>query len=91
MNLIDAIPIGNKYKKNRQQLMYETKITDVNQFKKKLTELRKKYIIVFDEGYYLPASKEEYLSFIKKLNGQVSDTVKTIDLAYREMEEKENV
>jgi len=87
MNLIDIIPIGDKFKQTRQQLMYQAKITDVSQFKKELAELRKKYIIVFDDGYYLPSSKEEYLNFIKKLNGQVSDTVKTIDLAYQKMEE----
>ena len=86
MELISVIPIGKKYKENRQTIMYNAKITDEKQFKKELAKLREKYIIIFDEGYYLPSSKEEYLEFIKKLNGQVFETTKTIDLAYKEME-----
>lgn len=87
MNLIEAIPIGKKHKMNRQQLMYEAKITKVEAFKRELAKLRDEYIIIFDEGYYLPSSEEEYLEFIKKLNGQAYDITKTIDLAYKKMEE----
>lgn len=87
MNLIEVIPIGKKYKMNRQQLMHEAKITSIEVFKKELSKLREEYIIIFDDGYYLPASREEYLEFIKKLNGQTYDTTKTIDLAYKKMEE----
>lgn len=86
MNLIEVIPIGKEHKKTRQELMYKAKITDTTRFRKELAKLRKEYIIVFDEGYYLPSSKEEYLEIIKKLNGQVYDATKTIELAYKEME-----
>lgn len=89
MNLLDVIPIGKEYRQTRQQLMYKAKITDEMQFKKELAELREKYIIIFDNGYYVPSSKEECLEFIQKLNGQVYDIAKTIDLAYKEMEELE--
>ena len=91
MNLIEAIPIGKKYRQTREQLMYKTKITDVSQFREELAKLRDQYIIIFDNGYYLPSSKEEYLEIIKKLNGQVYETTKTINLAYKEMEELEYV
>lgn len=87
MNLIEAIPIGKKYRKTRQKIMSESHI-DEKQFKQELANLRKQYIIIFDEGYYLPSSKEEYLNFIKKLNCQLGDITKTIELAYQEMEEK---
>lgn len=87
MNLIDIIPIGKENKITRQQLMQRAKIFDVNQFKKKLTNLREQYIIVFDDGYYLPSSKEEYEEFINKMKEQAKDVGKIIELAYQEMEE----
>lgn len=87
MNLIDVIPIGKQNKKTRQHLMSKSKIIDKEQFKKELAKLRKQYIIIFDNGYYLPASKEEYQEFIQKLNKEAYDITKTIELAYREMEE----
>ena len=87
MNLIEAIPTGKEHKMTRQQLMYKAKITNTEVFKKELAKLRDEYIIIFDDGYYLPASKEEYLEFIEKLNGQAYDITKTIDLAYKKMEE----
>lgn len=86
MNLINIIPVGKKHKETRDNLMYKAKITDVMQFKKELAELRKQYIIIFDDGYYLPSSKEEYEEFIKKMEEQRDNANKTIELAYKEME-----
>lgn len=88
MNLIDFIPIGKENKQTRQELMYKAKITE-DEFKKELLNLKHKYIILFDNGYYLPQTKEEYLEFIQKQNQRLCDTAKTIDLAYKEMEELE--
>lgn len=91
MNLIEVIPIGKKHKKTRQELMYKAKITDEGEFQKEIGKLRKQYVIIFDNGYYIPSSKEEYLEFIQKQNKQLCETSKTIELAYKEMEELENV
>lgn len=91
MDLISVIPIGRKYRQTREQLMSKAKITDVREFKKELAKLKEKYIIIFDEGYYLPSSKEEYLDIIKKLNNQAYDISKIINLAYKEMEGLEDV
>lgn len=91
MSLIEVIPIGKKYRDNRENLMYKAKIFNVAEFKEELTKLRKKYIIIFDDGYYLPSSKEEYLDFIKKMNSQMFEISNKIEMAYKEMEEKENV
>lgn len=90
MNLIDVIPIGKKFKETREKLMYKAKITDIRLFRKEITELRKKYTIIFDDGYYLPASKEEYIEFINKMYDRVNDVGKIIELAEKEMEEKFN-
>lgn len=91
MNLIDVIPIGKKHKETRDTLMYKAKISDVVQFREELSKLREKYIIIFDDGYYLPSSKEEYLDFIKKMNSQMFEITNKIEIAYKEMEGKEEV
>ncbi len=91
MNLINIIPIGKCHRETRDNLMYKAKMTDINQFKKELAELRQQYIIIFDDGYYLPSSKEEYIEFIKKIEEQRDNANKTIELAYKEMEECKNV
>ena len=91
MNLIDVIPIGKKHKEPREALMCKINMYDTNEFRKQLADLRKQYIILYDEGYYLPSSQEEYWEFIQKLKKQVEDIEKTISLAYKEMEEKEYV
>ena len=84
MKLIECIPIGKQNKETREVLMNKAKIT-LRQFKKELTKLRNEYIIINDNGYYMPANKEEYEEFIEKQNGQVYEINKTIDLAYKEM------
>ena len=86
MNLIDFIPTGKEKKQTKQELMYKAKITE-DEFKEELSRLKHKYIILFDNGYYVPSTKEEYLEFIQKQNQRLCDTAKTIDLAYKEMEE----
>lgn len=88
MNLLDYIPIGKQHKETRETLMNKANITNIKLFKKEINKLRKRYIVIFNNGYYLPANKEEYQEFIQKLNMQAYDINKTIDLAYKEMKEK---
>lgn len=87
MNLISLIPIGKKYKKTRQQLMYEAQINDKEYFQEAIRELRKKYLIMFDNGYYLPASREEYLEIIEKMEKQAVEINDRLKIAYEEMGE----
>ncbi len=87
MKLIEYIPIGKQNKETREVLMDKTKLT-LRQFRKELARLRNKYIIINDNGYYLPANKEEYEEFIEKQNGKYCEIRKTIDLAYKEMKDK---
>lgn len=89
MSLINIMQIGKKNRQTKQQLMYKAKITDEKQFKKELAELKKQYIVIFDDGYYLPSSKEEYMEFINKMEEQGENINRIIELAYKEMEEKE--
>ena len=86
MKLIECIPVGKQNKETREVLMNKVNLTQ-RQFRKELARLRNKYIIINDNGYYLPANKEEYKEFIQKLNGQAYEINKTIDLAYKEMKE----
>ncbi len=86
MELYKVIPIGKKNKISRQELMYKAKITDVKQFKQEMAQIREKYIVIFNDGYYLPASKEEYEEFIEKMKVQASNIDSTIKLAEQEME-----
>lgn len=88
MNLIDFIPIGKKYRKTRKQLMYESKIFDTECFKREMRQLKNEYIIIFDDGYYLPSSKEEYTEFINKMTKKKEEIIQKIELAYKEMEER---
>ncbi len=85
MKLIGCIPIGKQNKETREILMNKTNLTQ-RQFRKELARLRNKYIIINDNGYYLPANKEEIQEFIQKLNRQVYEINKTIALAYKGME-----
>lgn len=91
MKLIDVIPIGKKNRETRDNLMYKAKIMNIQEFRKELAKLKEQYIIAFDDGYYVPASKEEYIEFINKLKEKINDANKTMSLAYKEMEELEYV
>ena len=84
MKLIDCIPIGKQNKETREVLMNKAKITP-RQFRKELAKLRNNYIIINDNGFYLPANKEEYEEFIEKQNERYIEIKKTIDLVYKEM------
>ena len=85
MKLIECIPIGKQNKETREVLMNKAKITDVRTFRKELAKLKNEYIIINDNGYYLPANKEEYEEFIEKQNERYCEIRKIIDLAYKEM------
>ena len=87
MKLIDCIPIGKQNKETREVVMNKANLTP-RQFRKELARLRNKYIIINDNGYYLPANKEEYEEFIQKQNERYIEIKKTIDLAYREMKSR---
>ena len=87
MKLIECIPVGKQNKETREVLINKANIT-LRQFRKELARLRNKYIIINDDGYYLPANKEELQEFIQKLNGQAYEINKIIDLAYKEMKNK---
>ena len=85
MKLIEYIPIGKQNKETREVLMNKANLT-LRQFRKELSILRNKYIIINENGYYLPTNKKEYEEFIEKQNERYSEIKKTIDLAYKEME-----
>lgn len=87
MNFKEYVPNGKENKKTKQQIMFSAKINDENEFKRKLTELRKKEIVIFDAGYFIPNKKEELLEFIKDCNAVNIETNKIIELAYNKMNE----
>lgn len=88
MKLIEVLPIGKENKKTRNVLMKESKIKDVEEFKKQLAEIKKQYIVIFDDGYYLPSNENEYNNFINKTNEQIKYYTKLKQMANKEMEEK---
>lgn len=91
MQLIDAIPIGKKNRENRKTLMKKANISTENDFKKELKKTRKEYIVIFDDGYYLPETKEEYDEFTNKIKEYMDEMNNTLKLAEKEMEGKEYV
>ncbi len=84
---IELIPIGKENKISRDSLMYKAKITNIDIFKTELAELKTKHIILFEDGYYRPNTKEEYKNFINKCNTKKTETQELIKIAKREMEE----
>ena len=83
---IENIPIGNKHKKSRKELMLELEI-DEDTFKKDLAKIKEKNIVLFDEGYYRPTEIKEYDSLINKLKNIEGNPKKSIKLALKEREE----
>ena len=88
MKLIEVLPIGKENKKTRNVLMKELNIRDVEEFKKQLADIKNQYIVIFDDGYYLPASQDEYDNFMNKTNEQIEYYTKLKQMANKEMEEK---
>lgn len=83
---IEMIPIGKENKITRGILMNKLKLNNVEELKKQLAELKQEYIILYDEGYYRPKTKEDYENFINKCNEQTANMKNLIELANREME-----
>jgi len=82
MNIIDNIPIGKKYKISREELMEKCNINDKRIFRKNLSELHEKYVIIYDDGYYLPANVKEYKELIDRLKTkekEVKDRIKQVE------------
>lgn len=84
---IDVIPTGKENKVNKQTLMYKAKISNEDKFKDELAELKQNYIILFDDGYYRPNTKEDYENFIEKCCIRKNETQNLIEMAKKEMEE----
>lgn len=82
---IENIPIGNKHKKSRKELMSELKI-DEDTFKKDLAKIKEKNIVLFDGGYYRPTEIKEYDSLINKLKNIEGNAKKSIKIALKERE-----
>lgn len=89
MQLIDAIPVGKKNRENRKTLMKKANISIENDFRKELQELRKEHVIIFDDGYYLPETKEEYNEFTNKIKKNIAEMNDILKIAKKEMEGKE--
>ena len=85
-DLINIIPKGKKNKVDRKYLILKAGIKNAKTFQEILKELRKKYIVIFDEGYFLPETKEEYQELINRLNKQICSLNETLRLAHKEME-----
>ena len=87
MDLIKAIPKGKEHKITRKELMNKANITSLRQFRDELSMLRKRYIILYDDGYYRPATKYEYIEFVNAQASKVNEITNLIELASNEMED----
>lgn len=77
---------GINKRKTREQLMAETGLSKAA-FIEELAKLKQNKIVLFNEGYYLPSTHEEYVAFIEKCNGEV-EKIKSLVKRAKE-EEKE--
>lgn len=83
---IEMIPTGQENKITRENLMEKSNINSINEFKKEIEELKQNYIILYEEGYYRPSSKDEYEEVIKKCNLKTNNMQRIIEIAKKEME-----
>ena len=81
MNLLEAIPRGKENRLSRKELMRRAEIHEIENFRQELKELRKKYIIEFDDGYYIPNTSEEYDEIILKFENNMKKIKNNIRLA----------
>ena len=88
MSLIDNIPIGERYKISREELMKKSGIKDIRTFRTDLKTLHQEYVIIYDEGYYLPAGIEEYQKYIDKLEYEKLKITAKINLAKKLMKKQ---
>lgn len=84
---IDIIPKGKENRKSKRVLMCKAGIVLDTKFQDEMARLKKKHIILFDDGYYRPKTKEEYEEFIKKCSTRKDEVLWLIELAKKEMEE----
>lgn len=85
MKLEDCILKGKRNKRTREQLMFEAKI-DRDTFKKELAKLKENKIVLFDDGYYIPNTIEDYEAFKEKCLKEISNIKKLVKLANKEEE-----
>lgn len=83
---IEIIPKGKENKLKRKDLMLIANIKDEEIFKKELSELKKNYIVLFDDGYYRPSTEQDYREFMDKCNEKRTEMYELIVLAKKEME-----
>lgn len=85
MSLDNYILKGKNNRKTREQLMLETK-TDKQTFRQELAHLKKTKIVLFDDGYYKPNTKQEYEEFKEKCRREMSSLERLYCLASEEEE-----
>lgn len=84
MNLLKHIPRGKKNRANMEQLMFMADITNKEDFKKELKEVKRENIIIFDDGYYIPEG-EEVEDFINKCSARIVEIQHLKELAKKLM------
>ena len=85
MSLEQCILKGKNNKKTREQLMLEANL-DRDSFKKELARIKETKIVLFDNGYYMPNTIEEYENFKRKCKQEILNIKKLFYLAKKEEE-----
>ena len=83
MSLEQCILKGKKNRKTREQLMFEANL-DRDSFKKELATIKETKIVLFDNGYYMPNTEEEYELFKQKCKKEIANIKKLFYLAEKE-------
>lgn len=83
---IDVIPKGKENRRSRRYLMCQARIIREKEFQQEISRLRKKHIILFDDGYYRPNTKEELQEFINSCNDKRDEMENLVNIALMEME-----
>lgn len=83
---IDDIPKGREKRISGTELCEKLKIGKT-ELRLELSELKEKYIILCDDGYYRPTKIEEYDLLIKNFFKNKQKIDKNIELALKERED----
>ena len=87
---INLISFGKENAISKESIMRTSKIYRDEDFRKRLAELRKRYIILSSsehKGYWRPDTKQEYINFITEYTKRLRETKEVIELAQKEMKE----
>jgi hypothetical protein len=84
MNLLEQIPKGKRNRVSMEWLMIRCNLSNKDDFKRELRDIKQDHIVLFDNGYFIPEG-DEIKEFIIKCNERKQEIQHLIELANKLM------